>query len=172
MRKIAWIISIDLATKTVDWVPFPTTHNWWLRLFDGPEAAEAHALSYAPLTPAQNRSLKAVGDKLVIGPDQAIKVAEDPWIWVYDTNTKAWTSFSPPSSYSLTNGGHDWPNSVFSLVAMPSLGEVWLAGSLAANEVGSSFDLWKQSKGMHRREAYEATSKLYCGRRIVRFKVG
>ena len=62
LRKIAWIISVDLSTKAVDWVPFPSVMNWWLRPFDGPQAADAHNVT-SPGTPAQYRSLKAVGNE-------------------------------------------------------------------------------------------------------------
>jgi hypothetical protein len=167
LRK-SWILKVNLTTKAVDWVPYPSTMNWWLRPFDGPQAAAG----YAPLTPGQYRSLEAVGNKLVMGPEAWHKVAEDPWIAVYDTQAKNWTLFNPPASYALTNGGHDYPNSIFSLVAMPSLGEVWLAGkSSGVYSATDPYEIWLQANGLHQGDAYQAKNGVWLGRRIIRFKV-
>jgi hypothetical protein len=175
-RRMGRIIKVNLngttpASSTLEWVPFPEACNWWLRTYDGPEGGEAASLGYSPLTTSQYRSLKAVGTKLVAGPDGDMKVAIDPWICVYDTMTKTWTTFNPPASFPLTNGGHDWPHSIFSLTAMPSLGEVWLTGKGAPGPLGDAQDIWRQSKGMLRTTAYQVQTGQMVGRRIIRFKI-
>jgi hypothetical protein len=168
LRK-SWILSVDLTSKAVGWVPYPAAMDWWLRTWDGPLVA----LGAHPLTTAQYRSLKGVGNKLVLGPDAAShNVTRDPWICVYDTVSKAWTLFDVPANYSLTNGGHDWPNSIFSLVAMPSVGEVWLAGQGAIDgTAGDADDTFRQDNGLHNPKRFQSTSGQWTGRRIIRFKV-
>jgi hypothetical protein len=171
LRK-AWILSINLTTRATGWVPFPSTQNWWLRAWDGPLAAAAFA--YDPNlygTTAQYRSLKAVGNKIVIGPDNAHNVTQDPWISAYDTASRTWTSWAPPASYPITNGGHDWPMSIFNLAAVPSLGEVWLVGSTAEGDDFAANDSFLVANGLHRRNWYQDSTGLRLARRIIRFKV-
>lgn len=178
-KNVARILRVQLnpgnfASSTVSWLPFPQAQNWWMRTWDGPNAAEAYAVGGYSGTPAQARSLKSVNNKLVMGPGPSSKVAVDPWISVYNTagTPSAWVNSQPPASYPLTNGGHDWPKSLFSVVAMPSLDEVWLAGNVSDDiSPGGAVDNFHIAHGMHRRNAYEAASGLFVGRRIIRLKV-
>lgn len=172
-RKIAWILSVDLRNgNAVGWLPFPEAMNWWVRNHDGPYSRLGQDAGVYPGTVAQYRSMKAVNNKLVLGPDAYHKVATDPWICVYDTVTGTWKLWEPPANYAITNGGHDWPHSWMNFAAVPSLGEAW---SLGQGALGGSFgdaeDTFRITYGLHRPNAFEQSSGQWVGRRAIRFKV-
>jgi len=159
MVSRAHLMSINVDTLAMEWIPFPQNQNWWLRAWDGADAWEASdRVTYNspfgawPATPAQYRSLACVGSKLILGPDSHTKIGVDPWIQVYDTTAKTWTAFQPPTD-------HDWPQTLFPMVGVPDIGEVWLLGSQA-----SVADTFRATHGIH-----QPTQN--AGRRIVRFKV-
>lgn len=160
------ILSINLDNLSdITWVPLPQGTNWWLRTFDGPEGAEAHALGYAPLTPGQYRSMVAVNNRLVIGPERWHKIGVDPLFSVYNPTTGLWKTSAPPSS-------SDFPNTIFSLTAVPSLNEVWLAGCPTDGDIGSSAqEAWSDSKGMYNWKAFHVNTGTYASRRILRYAV-
>jgi len=164
------IIAVDLntfpAASSVSYIPLPQMMPWWLRTFDGPQSGDGHH----PGTPGQNRGMVAVGNKLVIGPDSFHKVDTDPWIVVYDTVSKTWECFDPPAYYGITNGGHDWPNSLMALVAVPSLGEAWLCGLATLSDYGQ-YTPYRAANNFHDPAAYYNSTGLWASRRIFRFKV-
>ena len=53
---------------------------WWTRTWDGPE----NGLGYDPATAGEKRAMRGVGDRLVLGPDQWLKMGVDPWVVSYD----------------------------------------------------------------------------------------
>lgn len=174
MRK-AWLMRFRLSTQTLDYVPFPEQMNFWLSLWDGPLAAQGYA--YDPNlygTTGQYRNMKAVGTKIVVGPDFAHRVTRDPWICVYDTTTQTWSTWGAPADYAITNGGHDWPKTIFNLHAVPSLGEAWLIGNTSpGDDFGSVDDSFLATNGLHRRwwQMNVNAPGVQLGRRIIRFKV-
>jgi hypothetical protein len=159
----AHLMSIDVDNPSdIQWIPFPQNQNWLLRMWDGPDAwAASDRVTWNPpfgawpATPAQNRSIMCVGNKLVLGPDVAgTKIGVDPWIQVYDTTKKQWSSWNPPQD-------HDWPSTLFSAFAVPELSEVWLAGNLISTGDDKTF---RNLHGLH-------DPPSNAGRRVVRFKV-
>lgn len=160
----AHLVSLNVDSLTVQWIPLPQHYNWWLRVWDGPHAASGNSLSLA-LTPAQYRPLTCVGTKLVLGPDSWMRINEDPWLSVYDTATGTWSLFDPP-------GSNDWPKTTGGgFIAMPSLGEVWLAGVHVMDNPGEAEYDFMVANGMHTPWKVYHDSGLFPGRRIVRFKV-
>ncbi len=169
---LSWLFCVDLANPTAAaprWVPYPAQQSWWLRLWDGPQGALAHSLGKAPGTPAQYRSLTAVDRYIVAGPDRWTKVDQDPFIWAYDTVLGTYRLWPAPQSVALTNGGHDWPNGIFTLAAVPSLGEVWLGGCGTENDLPDSQPLLT-SYNLHDWSRAKIGGQ-WAGRRIIRFKV-
>lgn len=159
--KKASIVVLDIDNLTssgVSTIPLPESSPWWIRHFDGPDSDPGANV----LTPGQYRSMVAVGTKLIVGPDRFTKIGVDPWLNVYDTATKTWTTFHPPT-------GNDWPNSLFALTPVPSLGEVWLIGCATGGDSPAAADPVEYA-GLHDWRA-SANGGLYPGRRIVRFKV-
>ncbi len=158
-RSFGKLFAINLDTLAVEHIPFPESQDWWVRAYDGPDATTAYNAvpSQHPLTPAQYRSMVVVNNKLVLGPDSYHKIGVDPWIQVYDTTTKNWTSFQPPAD-------SEYGNAAGNFVAVPEIGEVWIAGNY--NGLGASEVAWLQSMGMWAKPA-----QTDVGNRIVRFVV-
>lgn len=159
-RGHLWSINVD--TRDMEWIPFSQANwdntrpeGWWTRVWDGPDSWDAY-LAGEGLTPAQQRSLCAIGDKLIVGPDNWHKLNVDPWFQIYDTTRKVWTVSQPPTD-------HDWPNTLDALVAVPDLNEAWMVGAFTG--LGSSTRTFMSNHGM-------AIPPSNAGRRILRFKVG
>lgn len=167
------IISVDLDTDVVGWVPFPAENNWWLRGFDGPNGRDSYGLNLIDATnglglissdAGQYRKMVAVGTRLVCGPAKHTQIksggfAGDPWIMVYDTATSMWQLWDPPTS-------HDWPETLGNLVAVPSLGEAWLVGSIdwGVGSEPAAYQNWVNSRNLH-------VAPVDAGRRAIRFKI-
>lgn len=148
------LVAIHLDTRQVMPIPYPAQQNWWLRTWDGPLS---DSYPHPPLTPGQNRQLRALNNKLICGPDGTLKIGTDPWLSVYDPATAAWTLYNPPTD-------HDWPGSLGTLVAVHSLNEAWLIGNLRTSNWDSTHKSWAQANGLH-------VPPDNAGRHVVRFKV-
>jgi hypothetical protein len=128
----------------------PSTMPWWVRTWDGPEKQ----LGFDPGVTGEKRMLRAVGDRLVLGPG-LLKIGVDPWVMSYDFATNVWTAFDPPTT-------HDWPSTLGGMAAVPSLGEVWLIGSFSGLDQADV--AFRNAYGLHVQPAN-------AGRRIVRFRI-
>ena len=168
---IAWLFSIRLSDNKLEWVPWPEAMPFFSAQMDGPLSQATYDAGWKPGTPGEYRPMKAVGNKLVLGPERAHRVAVDPWICIYDTDRQTWKHYGPPADYAVTNGGHDFPNTKFGMAAMPSLGEVWLAGQMPLTEYTGTYETYINTYGMHNPYRYQVNSGLHSGRRIIRLKV-
>lgn len=145
------IVTVNLDTLTVSSIPMPSSMPWWVRTWDGPEKE----LGVEPGVTGEKRVMRAVRDRLVLGPDGWHKIGVDPWVVSYDFGTNTWTAFDPPTT-------HDWPNTLGGMASVPSLGEVWLIGNFVGLDQAET--AFRNAHGLQ-------VSLPTSGRRIVRFRI-
>lgn len=147
----AHMMSINVDTLAMEWIPFPAEQNWWERAWDGANSVAAGAAGHA-LTAAIYRNMCCIGDKLVLGPDSYMKIGVDPLVCVYNTTNKTWNLFNPSTD-------HDIPQCWDNFIGVPDLGEVWVIGSQPAGA-----DTFRDSNGLW-------NCVTNAGRRVVRIKI-
>jgi hypothetical protein len=147
------IVIVNVDTQAVSSIALPSNMPWWTRTWDGPEKE----LGQDPLTVGEKRAMRGVGSRLVLGPDHWQKIGVDPWLMSYDPSTQVWTAYDAPTM-------HDWPNTLGSLAAVPSLNEAWLIGNGAIFGAGQPTLDWRTAQGMH-------VPAANSGRRIIRFRI-
>ncbi len=122
-RKVAYLMRVNLRNLADhEYIRLPTH---WVRGFDAPPVAPA--LGEVPGSIPEFRDIQALGHLIVLSPPSLDYVVSEPWLYWYDTNTRAWTAgqtwqqmrsanASLPAKPNTTKGA---------MCCVPETGEVW-----------------------------------------------